>query len=97
MVHLPLLSERGARAASIYSTTVRGPTISPAVIRRVRSSVTAVIALSLGIALASWLKAGAEPGPAPPRGSLAKVSCCERGHLATSSQTTSRERSARGD
>jgi len=39
--------------------------VSPAAVRRLRSVLTAIVALSVGVALVSWLKAGTEDaGPA---------------------------------
>jgi len=86
MIDSTLLTERGAQAVSMYTDAASGPMLSPATLRRLRSSVTAVIALSLGVALASWLKAGAEPAPPPATGGLTTPSCCARGHVTSSSE-----------
>jgi hypothetical protein len=47
---------------------VGGSGSSSAVLRGVRSAMTALIALSLGIALVSWLKAGDEARPSGSKG-----------------------------
>jgi hypothetical protein len=58
---------RGSKVLPDDPRLVGGSGSSSAVLRAVRSAVTALIALSLGIALVSWLKGGDEVRPSGTR------------------------------
>ena len=65
-----------ARDSKVLSGDPRflGGSGSSAAIRTLRSAVTAVIALSLGIALVSWLKGGEEARPSGTSAALSATS-----------------------